>query len=136
MTPRRGLTPAGLVIALVLSTGAGAQSGKPAGRVGTTANASSTPNGMVISGDREGPLGLYLAPWQEPVAQLPEALLQTRLPKVIDDSFGLADDPVNRQFPAPEVARAAPVEPTEKAKPRRGRKEETPRPMIMRSTAQ
>ena len=122
-----------LSIALGLSTGATAQAAKPAPRTASTANATS---GMVISGDREGPLGLYLAPWQEPLAQLPEALLQSSLPKVLDDTVGLADDPVNRQFPAPEVARAVPAEPAEKAKPRRGRKEEAPRPMIMRSPGQ
>lgn len=130
MNTRQLAALAWLGVALGLSTGVGAQTGKSAAEAGAATG------GIVISGDREGPRGLYLVPWQEPVAQLPDALLQARLPKVLDDSFGLADDPVNRQFPAPEVARAAPAEPTKNAKPRRGRKEDTPLPVIMRSPGQ
>jgi hypothetical protein len=103
----------------------GAKTGKPV----------PSANGIVITGDREGPLGLHIAPWQEPAAILPEALIQSRLPKVFDDPRSLAEDSVNRQFPPIETASApAPSEKKENRPSRRGRpKDEVPNANLMQS---
>jgi hypothetical protein len=46
--------------------------------------------GMLIKGDQEAPLVLYVVPWQEPrVPEVPEADLQPVLPKVLDDDYGI-----------------------------------------------
>jgi hypothetical protein len=99
----------GLIAALAfaLALPAQAQSARPA-------RPAASANGIVITGDREGPLGLHVAPWQEPAAMLPEALIQSRLPKVFDDPRGLAEDSVNRQFP-PITTASAPAEPARPA---------------------
>jgi hypothetical protein len=45
---------------------------------------------MLIKGDQEAPMVLYIVPWQEPrVPEVPEADLQPVLPKVLDDDFGI-----------------------------------------------
>lgn len=59
--------------------------------------------GMVITGDREAPLVLYIVPWQEPRTEAPEVVLQPLLPKVLDQLRSLADDPLN-QATAPPTA--------------------------------
>lgn len=119
-------------LALLAVTAAQAQSAKAGSR-----ERSST-NGIVITGEREGPLGLHLAPWQEPAAILPEAMIQARLPMVLDDPRSLAEDSVNRQFPAPEVVKTPAA--GEKKSPRtsrRGRsRDEVPNAVIMQSQPQ
>lgn len=46
--------------------------------------------GMVITGDQEAPLVLFVVPWHEPqVPEVPDADLQPVLPKVLDDDFGI-----------------------------------------------
>lgn len=62
--------------------------------------------GMVVTGDREAPLVLYIVPWQEPRMAAPEVVLQPLLPIVLDQSRSLADDPLNQ---ASTPATAAPV---------------------------
>lgn len=52
--------------------------------------------GMVITGDREAPLVLYIVPWQEPRMAAPEVVQQPLLPKVLDQSRSPADDPLNQ----------------------------------------
>lgn len=113
-----------------MATGALAQ----ATRTGK-APANASANGIVITGDREGPLGLHIAPWQEPAALLPDALIQSRLPKVFDDPRGLAEDSVNRQFPPIETASAPVVSEKKETRPsRRGRpKDEVPNAVLMQS---
>lgn len=62
--------------------------------------------GMVITGDREAPLVLYIVPWQEPKAlPPPAALMQTLLPNVIDYNRSLIEDPLNRSEP-PKLERS------------------------------
>lgn len=62
--------------------------------------------GMVVTGDREAPLVLYIVPWQEPRMAVPEVVLQPLLPNVLDQSRSLADDPLN-QPGAPATAAPA-----------------------------
>lgn len=46
--------------------------------------------GMIIKGDQEAPLVLYVVPWQDPrVPEVPEADLQPVLPRVLDDDLGI-----------------------------------------------
>lgn len=54
--------------------------------------------GMVITGDREAPLVLYIVPWQEPKpVPPPPPPLQSLLPAVVDrPDGGVLDDPKNR----------------------------------------
>lgn len=53
--------------------------------------------GMVIKGDQEAPLVLYIVPWQEPKQPAPpEVPRQALIPAVLDDNKSLVDDPVNR----------------------------------------
>lgn len=54
--------------------------------------------GMVITGDREAPLVLYIVPWQEPKpVQAPQPPLQPLLPAAVDrPDGGVLDDPRNR----------------------------------------
>lgn len=62
--------------------------------------------GMVIRGDQEAPLVLYIVPWQEPGAHaLPEAPLPPLLPKVLDRERSLIDDPANRSPESNDGAR-------------------------------
>ena len=65
----------------------------PSLALSVTATAAPTPanqQGMVIKGDQEAPLLLYIVPWQEPrIPEVPEADLQPVLPKVLDDDFGI-----------------------------------------------
>jgi len=62
--------------------------------------------GMVITGDREAPLVLYIVPWQEPRTAAPEVVLQPLLPKVLDQSRSLADDPLHQASALPAAAPA------------------------------
>ena len=79
--------------------------------------------GMRIGGDRDGPAGLFVAPWQEPADLLPDAPLQASLTGVVDGERSVADDPVNRELPSPaQQAAAKAVEAKPAAQPqRRGR---------------
>jgi hypothetical protein len=79
--------------------------------------------GMRIGGDRDGPVGLFVAPWQEPADLLPDAPLQAALTGVVDGERSVADDPVNRELPSPaQQAAAKAVEAKPAAPPqRRGR---------------
>lgn len=53
--------------------------------------------GMVLRGDQEAPLVLYIVPWQDPKpVPAPEAPQVPLLPKVFDHQRSLLDDPVNR----------------------------------------
>lgn len=52
--------------------------------------------GMVIRGDQEAPLVLYIVPWQEPKALELSPPLIPLLPQVFDGERSLIDDPVNR----------------------------------------
>lgn len=54
--------------------------------------------GMVIRGDQEAPLVLYIVPWQEPKAMELPAPLVPLLPQVFDRERGLVDDPVHRSI--------------------------------------
>jgi hypothetical protein len=100
----------------------------------------SSRTGMVVTGDREGPLGSYVAPWQEPPVVVPDALRPGQLPIVLDSERTVAEDPVNRAVPAIAAVKATPVQaPRETQKTgRRGRsqKDETARPTIMQHDKQ
>lgn len=53
--------------------------------------------GMVIRGDQEAPLVLYIVPWQEAKpGAAPEVPLIPLLPKVLDHQRGIVDDPAYR----------------------------------------
>lgn len=54
--------------------------------------------GMVIRGDQEAPLVLYIVPWQEPKAVELPAPLVPLLPQVFDRERSLVDDPVHRSI--------------------------------------
>lgn len=54
--------------------------------------------GMVIRGDQEAPLVLYIVPWQEPKAMELPAPLVPLLPQVFDRERSLIDDPVHRSI--------------------------------------
>lgn len=105
-----------------------------------TAGAQTAAPGSVISGGRDGPQGLVVAPWLEPAPLRPEVPLQSVLPPVLDDLLGLAENPVNRAIPAVETARPAPAaSPKEAPRPTRrvrGQKGEAPRPIIMQQQNQ
>ena len=75
-------------------------------RPASPAGAASGDQGMVIKGDQEAPLVLYIVPWQEPKVQvLPEAPLQALLPVVLDSDRSLVDDPINRTLGARDGAK-------------------------------
>jgi hypothetical protein len=63
-------------------------------------NSRTTPadQGMVIRGDQEAPLVLYIVPWQEPKAMELPAPLIPLLPQVFDHERSLIDDPVHRSL--------------------------------------
>ena len=121
------------MVVLGLTTAALAQSSQQIGHSKGTA-----PNGMVITGEREGPVGLHVAPWQDPVETEPEVFLQARLPLVLDHSRSVAEDAINRSFPAIDVAKS----PADKDKKdlrtnRRGKpKDDAQTPALRRSIAQ
>ena len=100
----------------------------------------SSRTGMVVTGDREGPLGSFVAPWLEPPALVPDALLPGGLPLVLDSERTAAEDPFNRAVPPVATARVAPAtQPKEAPKTgRRGRgqKDEPVRPTIMQHDKQ
>lgn len=53
--------------------------------------------GMVIRGDQEAPLVLYIVPWQEgAVQQLPEAPRYPLIPVALDHERSLVSDPAER----------------------------------------
>lgn len=55
--------------------------------------------GMVITGDREAPLVLYIVPWQEPaLPPLPTVPLRPLVPQVLDEDYARlpATAPANR----------------------------------------
>lgn len=70
------------------------------GATAAGSNSRSTPadQGMVIRGDQEAPLVLYIVPWQEPKAiELPAPLVPL-LPQVFDRERSLSDDPMHRSI--------------------------------------
>jgi hypothetical protein len=55
--------------------------------------------GMVIRGDQEAPLVLYIVPWQESrMAGIPDLPLLPLPPRVHDHDRSLADDPAMRSL--------------------------------------
>jgi hypothetical protein len=96
--------------------------------------------GMVITGDREGPLGTFVAPWQEPPALVPDALRPGQLPIVLDSERTLAEDPVNRAVPAIAAVKATPAQAPKEAQKTgrrgRGQRDEPVRPTIMQHDKQ
>lgn len=57
--------------------------------------------GMVVTGDQEAPLVLYILPWQPPrLGGLPDVETPPLLPKVLDSERSVLDDPLNRPEPA------------------------------------
>jgi hypothetical protein len=100
----------------------------------------SSRTGMVVTGDREGPLGSYVAPWQEPPVVVPDALRPGQLPIVLDSERTVAEDPVNRAVPAIAAVKATPAQApreTQKTGRRgRGQKDEPVRPTIMQHDKQ
>lgn len=129
----RGLTALALAAGIALvAAGARAQGapGAPGARPG-----------MVVKGDREGPQGLVVLPWQEPSRRLAEVPLQGALPVVLESLRSVAEDPLNRALPGGAAARAAPPAEERKEAPKsgrrgRGQREEPPRPMIMQHQKQ
>ena len=56
--------------------------------------------GMVITGDKEAPLVLYIVPWQEPASAAPPAVdVLPLLPQVLDDLRSVADRPADADRP-------------------------------------
>lgn len=56
--------------------------------------------GMVITGDQEAPLVLYIVPWQSPrLGAAPEVDTPPLMPRVLDHELGILDDPLNRAEP-------------------------------------
>lgn len=57
--------------------------------------------GMVITGDQEAPLVLYIVPWQSPrLGSAPDVETPPLLPRVLDHELGILDEPLNRAEPA------------------------------------
>lgn len=95
---------------------------------------SSSPLGMKVGGERDGPSVQVAAPWQEPPAVLPEARLPSVLSGVVDSERGVMEDAANRELPAPARAEAKPAEVRPATPPPRrgrGRKDEPPPPNLM-----
>ena len=56
---------------------------------------------MVVTGDQEAPLVLYILPWQPPrLGSPPDVDTPPLLPKVLDSERSILDDPINRPEPA------------------------------------
>lgn len=73
-----------------------------AAAVGKNARPAPADQGMVIRGDQEAPLVLYIVPWQEPKAlELPAPLIPL-LPQVFDGERSLIDDPAHRSLTLPK----------------------------------
>jgi hypothetical protein len=115
----------------------------PAFAQGTTAKPQAdraSRTGMVITGDREGPLGTFVAPWQEPPALVPDALRPGQLPMVLDSERTAAEDPVNRAVPAIAAVKATPAQAPKEAQKTgrrgRGQRDEPVRPTIMQHDKQ
>lgn len=62
--------------------------------------------GMVITGDQEAPLVMYIVPWKDSdVPDPPDVLRQPLLPPVLDYNRSLIDDPLNRSVgPRPRAS--------------------------------
>lgn len=57
--------------------------------------------GMVVTGDQEAPLVLYILPWQPLRPGTPPGVdLPLLLPKVLDSERSVLDEPLNRPEPA------------------------------------
>lgn len=85
---RRAIFIASMVL---LNPAFGALSSSDRGRL------SSAEQGMVIRGDQEAPLVLYIIPWQDPkLPEIPLPPLTPLLPKVFDHEHSLIEDPANR----------------------------------------
>lgn len=99
-----------LSIMMIVAAGiAGAADVAPAAPAATAGGkavlpAAATPEasqGMVVTGDQEAPLVLYILPWQPPrLGSLPEVDAPPLLPKVLDSERSVLDDPLNRPEPA------------------------------------
>lgn len=95
-----------LLISLFLAnaiTAAHAAAAAPARGAPAPAAASSpeATQGMVVTGDQEAPLVLYILPWQPPrLGGLPAVDSPPLLPKVLDSERSVLDDPLNRSEPA------------------------------------
>lgn len=75
--------------------------GKAVPSASSGAAAPEASQGMVVTGDQEAPLVLYILPWQTPrLGNPPEADLPPLLPKVLDSERNVLDDPFNRPEPA------------------------------------
>ena len=67
----------------------------------TPPSAPEATQGMVVTGDQEAPLVLYILPWQPPrLGGLPEVDAPQLLPKVLDSERSVLEDPLNRPEPA------------------------------------
>lgn len=85
-----------ILLCAVLSLWFPSVSGAPA--PSNTARTASADQGMVIRGDQEAPLVLYIVPWQEPkVLELPPPLIPL-LPQVFEGERSIADDPAHRSI--------------------------------------
>lgn len=72
--------------------------GKPVPAAGPIADPS---QGMVVTGDQEAPLVLYILPWQPPrLGALPEVDALQLLPKALDSERSVLEDSLNRSEPA------------------------------------
>lgn len=117
------------VALLVVFAGTGVSSAQTVGQKrGLEQATPSAQPGMRIGGDRDGPSGLFVAPWQEPADLLPDAPLQASLAGVVDGERSVAEDPVNRELPSPAQqasAKAAEARPAAQPQRRgRGRKDD------------
>lgn len=57
--------------------------------------------GMVVTGDQEAPLVLYILPWQPArLGEAPAVDAQPLLPRVLDSERSVLDGPLNRPEPA------------------------------------
>lgn len=90
------MNPVRILLCAVLSLNFAPVAGAAA--ASNSARTASADQGMVIRGDQEAPLVLYIVPWQEPKAlELPPPLIPL-LPQVFDGERSLADDPAHRSI--------------------------------------
>ena len=91
-----------VLLAGVVATGQAAPAASARGKpVAATPSAPDASQGMVVTGDQEAPLVLYILPWQSPrLGALPDVDSPPLLPKVLDSERSVLEDPLNRPEPA------------------------------------
>lgn len=93
--------PKRILLPLLLICFTGVVSGAPAKPASGKSVSGQSDQGMVIRGDQEAPLVLYIVPWQEGAVQkLPDAPRYPLIPVALDHERSLISDPAERPLNA------------------------------------